>query len=347
MRATVGRVLIAALASIVLVFGVFLLQPRKAPVVPPLETIGVRVPKQGIYRWLPNGWLEITLREQRTLWNPATGKITPSKPLPLPPGVYKRDHLDWSSSPDGKWLLVTQRRYEQPVEVEGLLPVAQRRWLLTPEGACVGTKDPPYKPLESDPLWLKDSAGWITTTDRALLVHSRLGDEIQVSLPELKERWYRFPVAALADGRALVAEQRENGTGGGNSAPLEHVQFRTVSWKPRVEAGEPIGFPFLLGTPTLDRVPLAMVSVAPDGKRVALQYVVSTIAPGQRFWGRFIAGPEPRNQHFEVWITALEGSEAHCLYYGQEYWYGGMLWHPEDKNLLLSGDRAFVVATER
>ena len=264
----------------------------------------------------------------------------------MPPGIYKRDHLDWSSSPDEKWLLVTQRRYEPPVYVEGLLPVAQRRWLLTSSGACIGSKNPPYKPLESEPLWLKDSRGWYSTTAQELVVHDLQGTASVVCplpLPQGKG-WFHFPVANLSDGRVLVSEEKvEVSEGVSDSNPILTLRFRGAAAEPCLLT---IPYSFLRGVGTTAMVP-ERASASTDGERVAVQYYVFTHAPGQSFWGRFIAGPEPRNQHFEVWVTALDGSEARCLYSGQEFWYGGMLWHPDGKRLLLSGDRAFVVTTER
>jgi hypothetical protein len=339
----VGLVLALGVLGLV---GTRALRPRGATLPPPpFEKIAVRLPVGGGGPWLPEGTLFVPRpRGAALLWNPDTAELAPTKPLPVPPlPRAQRGNFSWFPSPDGKWFLVEQTRYEPHENSSVAWPVAQRTWLLPTTGPFLGEPNPAFQPQESPPLWLPDSSGWVTASHKALIWRERDGRRTSLPLPSLdKEHCGRWPVAVLPDGNVVVGELCvEPMKGIEEPNPIERLQFRTAARSPKPHVSEPTVFPFLLSSGT-ELVAPVFVSVSPDGKQLVVEYRVCTVAPAQAFWGRFIAGPEPRNLHMELWSSTLEGGEARCLFKGLQF-FSLDAWHPDSKRLLVTTSEAAYI----
>jgi len=299
--------------------------PKTVPLLP-VERLGTEVPVQGEAQWLRGGELRVTTPlGESLLWNPTTQNVAATAPFPLPPGVTgKPEHVRWLPSPSGQWLLVTQTRYESRQDADGLWPVAQKRWLLTKEGRCLSAPQPTETPLDSGPLWLPDSSGWVTATHDALITTTRSGEQRRQALPTLTgAAWHRVLVG-FADGCAarLLEVKQEPSLSCCGSNPIEVAQLRTTAGTLR---------PF----PLRRDATAEGIAVSPDGRHVVVAYVVVEDMPGQQVWGRFIAGPSPK-VHSELWLSEGEGTNARCIYRGVESLYVEG-WNAAGTRLLLSG----------
>ncbi|MGC4042342.1 MAG: hypothetical protein QM758_00880 [Armatimonas sp.] len=311
----------------------------------------VPVPLPGKYQWMLDGSVEIiTPKKQRFLWNPSTGVTFPAKPLPQPPGILKKrlngtdqESLYWSFSPDGKWTLITQILFQQRDYTEGLWPIKQRSWLMDDHGKLTTTPQPAYKPLEAGPLWLQNSSHWASTTATNLFIYDLNCQSISVPLPPLSsENWHRSPCGLLPDGKILIRESYQVVPEGLTEfVELEQLRFYTVDSQAPFTVSESADFPLQHGSTNTMMLPYG-TSISPDGNHVVVTYITTELAFGQKFWGRFIAGPEP-SIHFEVWVAHRDGSAQRCLYVGQELLYD-LVWHPDSQHLLLqTAEQSYLI----
>lgn len=290
---TKTKLLVAALGFVTAVTGVTI----RVASPPRLESAGQKLPSLSHFSWLGSaevvsaqGIYNLQTRQLRPLpleISPyGMGSVRPAKGL-SPPETFREQPLP---SPNGKWLL-----YPETFMDARRLPHKSFA-LVHPDGSGLRRIPVTNNGLQSAPLWLPDSSGWLVWRDftKASPGHNTQLYSVLPKPPEPQTSYVSWPIQIQDDGRFL---------------------FYCYSGKESLQLCERDRTRPCENVVVQDKLLTGLLHhfvMSPDSKTILISRAVPQQLPEQGTWEVLLKHKLPIAFN-ELWLVARDGSSRRCL----------------------------------